>query len=289
MRGLFNLGIATLASLITNSWAIPIIAQPGGKDALVLTVDNTINATYAVSSPAVSSNPLAISILNNFGSDSLTAYITGLDSNSSVVFLSPDGTFYYPDAGGSNIPVAIQENLGLTLNGQGKTTQLTIPDYISSGRIWVSVGTLEFFAVEVNGLTSLVEPSFANPNDPSAGVNWGFIEFTNNAGGIYANISFVDFVGLVMGMSLTLASGVVQTVHGLAAGAMTKICSDLVAQTAVDGQPWDQMCVTDSNGEALRVLSPNIYASINPGAMGTYYDTYVSDVVSFKHLDPYPS
>ncbi|KAI0121301.1 hypothetical protein BJ170DRAFT_714582 [Xylariales sp. AK1849] len=278
MRGLFGLAIATLATLITTSLAIPIVVQPGNEEDLIITAENAMNGTH-VEDPVFSSNPLSISIINNLSSSSsLNAYVTGLDTNNAVVFLSPSGSWYYPDPSGATTPVLVKADIALTLNGYGETTEFTLPDYISSARVWVAEGSLSFYTVEAEGATQLVEPSFANPSDPSAAVNWGFVELTNNSGGIYANLSFVDFVGLVMGMSLTLGSGEVQKVQGLKQGAVSSICSDLKSQTAVDGQPWDKMCVTDTSGNPLRVLAPNIYMDINTGAMEDYWDDYVDQV-----------
>ncbi|KAG4219496.1 hypothetical protein PC116_g32024, partial [Phytophthora cactorum] len=163
---------------------------------------------------------------------------------------------------------------------QGETTEFTLPDYISSGRIWVAEGELQFFAVAAaDGTSQLVEPAAANPSDPSAGVNWGFVELTNTEeGGIYANISFVDFVGLVMGMTLTLASGETQEVKGLQQDSLATICQELRDQAAADGQPWDKLCVTDANGKPLRILAPNLYQSIDPLAQVDYYNDYIEQV-----------
>ncbi|ORY58899.1 uncharacterized protein BCR38DRAFT_413218 [Pseudomassariella vexata] len=186
---------------------------------------------------AVTATPLKLSLKNKLGGQ-LNAYVTGQDTAGDVVMLAPDGSWYHPDAGGSTSPVQINA-ANVTLPLTGDVTELTIPDFISAGRIWVAVGELQFF--------TLVEPSAVNPDDPSADVNWGFVELTNTEkSGIYANISFVDWVGLLLGMSLTLGSGEVQTVEGLAKNAVSSICNDMKTQAA-DGQPWDKMCVSDAS------------------------------------------
>lgn len=285
MRGLLRLTIATAAALITSSVAVPLLATAGGRDDLILTPENTLNGTQPPDDApmeAAASNPMKIAIINNFSSSgSLTAYVTGRDSNNAVVFLSSAGTWVYPDAGGSTTPVPVQGDVALPVNGFGQTTEFTLPDYISAARVWVAEGTLNFYTVTAGGGTQLVEPSATNPGDPSSTTNWGFAELTFNKDGIYANISFVDFVGLVMGMRLTLGGGGgVQTVKGLKQDAIAGICNDLKAQAASDGQPWDQLCVIDSSGKELRVLSPHVYVDITPGAMDDYFDGYVDQVVS---------
>lgn len=85
-----------------------------------------------------------------------------------------------------------------------------MPDYISAARVWFAQGNLHFYSIWAGNAPGSVQPSFANPRDPSAGVNWGFVELTNNAGGLYANLSYVDFVGLALGMSVRRGNGVTE-------------------------------------------------------------------------------
>lgn len=267
--------------------AKPLRARPGTVQDIIITKYNTLNGT---ATPRVktltAANPLKISITNNIsGNSGLTAYITGRHPDGAVVFLDSSGSWYYPDPDGSTIPVQVLDDIALPLSGVGGTTTFTLPGYLSAARVWVADGSLNFYAVTSGGI-QLVEPSFANPNDPSSAVNWGFVELTYLANGIWANLSFVDFVSLVMGMRLTLGSGEVQTRQGLVAGAINDICNDLIAQTAVDGQPWNEMCVTDGIGNPLRILSPNIYLGINRTAFSGYFDQYMEQVVSQERNRP---
>jgi hypothetical protein len=282
MRGIFGLAIATATTFIGYTLAIPkpIVVTPGDEDDIIITAENTVNGTHVPEDPVINRNPLKFTVHNNFGGG-LYAYVTGKDPTGAVVMLTTSGSWYYPNPGGSQQPIAIPTDAGhaIPLSGSG-TTDFSIPDYISSGRVWISQGQLEFFTVTTgDGKPSLVEPSAVNPSDPSAGMNWGFVELTNTANaGIYANISFVDFIGLIISMRLRLGSGEVQTVEGLASNAVSQICNGLIAQTARDGQPWDKMCVTKSDGTPLRVLAPNMYVASNPGAMANYYTSYVDQV-----------
>jgi hypothetical protein len=100
----------------------------------------------------------------------------------------------------------------------------------------VAAGDLEFFVIDAGGSTGLVEPSAVNPSDPSAGINWGFVELTNNDGGLYADISYVDFVGMPLGISLESEDGT-QGAEGVAADAVSEICAALQAQATIDGAP----------------------------------------------------
>lgn len=280
MRSL--LALSCLLSVARLALAIPLVVRPGNEGDIIITEDNTLNQTST--GPPIehqAEGQLPISVVNNLaGGESVYAYVTGKDPNGNIVLLQPDGTWYHPEDTGSETPVEIPVDLAIPLGGQGSTTDFTIPTYIISGRIYVSIGKLKFHTVKDDtGKLSLVEPSALNPNDPSAGMRWGFVELTNTAeGGIYANISYVDFVGLVLGMILFTTDGGTQSALGLEAGAMERICEDLRAQAASDGQPWDKLCVTDSSGNQLRVLSPNYYLSIDPAAFSGYYDSYIDEV-----------
>ena len=279
MRGLAGLVVAATAFL-GQTLARPLVANPGDIDDLWITDKNTVNGTVPTNMNT-QSNPLKFTLHNNWGGDNMVAYVTGRDSNDQVVMLTRSGQFYYPDPAGSEVPVDLPSSadVAIPLGSKGASTDFTVPDFISSGRVWVSDGELKFYTVLAgDGRVALVEPSFANPSDPSADLNWGFVELTNNAGGIYANISFVDFIGLVISMRLTLGSGDVQTVKGLEPGAIAGICDDLHAQASLDGQPWDEMCVKRPDGTPLRILAPNIYLASNPGSMDSYYTPYIDEV-----------
>lgn len=285
MRGFYSVAVAAATTLVSQTLAVPIVVKPGGAGDIIITEENTINGTH-VPSPtdqktAADGTPLTISLSNNYGGE-LYAYVTAQDPSGAIVMLSTSGAWYYPDPAGSAEPITIDADVAIPLNGQGQKTDVTLPDYVTSGRVWVAEGKLTFYTVaDGNGLPQLVEPSAANSADASANINWGFIELTNTQdAGIWANISFVDFVGLILGMTLTLGSGEVQTVEGLAPDAVASICGDLAAQAAADGQPWDQMCVKGADGTPLRVMAPNQYVAAHPGAQDGYYDDYIEQVWS---------
>ncbi|KAL9111758.1 MAG: hypothetical protein Q9227_003817 [Pyrenula ochraceoflavens] len=320
MRSFSSIVLAIAASLIGQTLAAPAqIVQPGTVHDVLVTTNNTVNAT-GISSTTNTGNgtidpttglnetnnhtpvdklvgisafknvssgggKLQMSFVNNFGGGDITAYVTGLDSNEDLVMLQPDGTFFKPTVTPEqSVPLAVTQNVALPLKGQGQTTTITIPGYISAARVWFAAGgQLQFFVVAgAGGSPSLVEPSAVNPKDPSADVNWGFVELTNTeAGGLYANISYVDFVGLILGMSLTTTDGSgTQAAAGLSPDAVTSICNALDAQAKVDGQPWDQLCLADKSGKPLRVLAPGDYAATNPDAFADYFSNYIDQVWS---------
>lgn len=281
MHSFSTLLFGAVACLIGNALAAPLIVHPGTANDVVITNKDTVNATHTAVTNSTGSGgtqQLQIDMVNNFAG-SVNAYVTGLDPNNQLVMLQTDGSWLYPDAGGATTPQPINGNIAIALGGQGSTTTITLPDYISAGRVWFAAnGELQFFVVQGADGPSLVEPSSTNPQDPSAAVNWGFVELTNIAdGGLYANISYVDFVGLPLGMSLT-GSGGTQTALGLPATAVSSICNDLKTQAASDGQPWDQLCVVDSSGNPLRVIAPPDFTSVNTNAFSSYWTDYVNQV-----------
>ncbi|OTA37880.1 hypothetical protein BTJ68_02396 [Hortaea werneckii EXF-2000] len=222
-----------------------------------------------------------------------------------------DGTFFYLDAQDGEPQLVDTSSIALPLNGVSFTnegvsvatvdpnnttgttdindvlhdvhpaevTNLTIPDFMIGARIWLAVGELQFYSVlGENGMPSLVEPSAVNPRDPSANVSWGFVEYTLNEAGIYADISFVDFIGLPLGIILESETTDVQTALGPEVGTVQNICNDLAGQAAIDGQPWDRLCVYNAAGNPLRVLSPVDYLALDANAFDGYYDSYVDSV-----------
>ncbi|CAF9920633.1 MAG: hypothetical protein GOMPHAMPRED_002096 [Gomphillus americanus] len=288
------LAMATAAmALLAQSLAAPTarslqrraqVVHPGDAHDIIITDKNTVNATQKANGTMVPNIApdgviLPLSFTNNFAG-SVNAYVTGLDANNKLVLLQPNGQFYYPPRPSGGVPQLITANVAIPIGGRGNNAQISIPGYISAARIWFAVGNLKFYTVlDGNGNPSLVEPSSANPNDPNAGVNWGFVELTWNAAGVFANISYVDFVGLILSMSLA-ASGQTQYAGGLNSNAVNLICAALSRQASQDGQPWGDLCMADGSGNNLRVIAPIDYMSTNPGAWNGYYDNYINQVWS---------
>lgn len=274
---------ALAASLIGQSLAMPLIVHPGDASDIIINPDEMTNGTLVGGTPAEgdgqpTSNPqLGLVLQNNYDAAPINVYITGQDTSGAIVFVLPDGTFYYPPPTTSTTPEPITENVAVPLGGKGSETSLSFPDYISSGRVWIAAGDLMFYVVDAGGKPGLVEPSSTNPEDPSSGTNWGFVELTNNLSGIYADVSYVDFVGMPLGLSLKSVDGV-QTVQGTSTNAVSEICSALQAQAAIDGAPWDALCVKDEAGTLLRVMAPADYITLDSSAFKDYWTDYVNQV-----------
>lgn len=263
------------------------IVKPGGVDDVIVDEDNTLNGTFhtadtfrvaaaEIQDPVPGNLPLHL--VNNLGGDNLNCYISGLDSDGRVVFLGGDGTLIYPSSGGSDIPVPITENIAIPMPPQGETFEITLPIAMSSGRVYFSQGELQFFMVFIGSGDGLVQPSINNIQDPSAGLNWGFVELTlTTEGVIWANISYVDFVGLIMSMTLRNLDGSTQEVIGLPGNAVGTVCEQLLAQGNADSRPWGAMCIAAADGTPLRVLSPEDYETVEQGGFDDYWTAYVDE------------
>lgn len=208
---------------------------------------------------------LTIQLVNQTDTADVWAYITGLalQRGSARVLVKADGCGLYfpasPPAGQILQPLA--EDCAIPLGppgGPGAT--VTIPQ-IAGGRVWFSVRRKLTFLLNPGGPgggAALVEPSVLNPTDPNADVDFSFCEFTLNADQLFANISYVDFVGrLPIALTLRTRAGAVQHVSGMAPDGLERVCAGLRAQTARDGRPWDKLIVQrPGDTRPLRVLSP---------------------------------
>ncbi|KAL7755388.1 hypothetical protein ACKLNR_014486 [Fusarium oxysporum f. sp. zingiberi] len=259
-------------------------ANPGGPEDVEITAANMLigspseNKTPLLADRGVYSRPLLVKLINNFKEHTVKAYISGLDYTGNVFFVGPSGKIIYPNAKASRFPIEITQNIAIPLVSGRESLSIQLPSFIRSGRVYFSNGDLKFFVVDMGNGNSVVQPSVTNIRDPNAGLSWGFVELTYIHGLLYANISYVDFVGIVLGMVLVKKDGTTQITAGLEAGAVTKICNDLMKQSKIDGRLWASLCIVNDDGKPIRVLSPGNQHDINPRIFENYWDDYVDDV-----------
>jgi hypothetical protein len=222
---------------------------------------------------------LNIALQNQTTSNTVYAYVTGLalQQNNALFLLQSDGMSHYFPTQPPSIGSPLTQNCAIALGNPGSTRTVTIPQ-IAGGRIWFSIGSPLTFLL--NPGPALVEPSVTNPSDPNINTSWGFCEFTFSSAELYANISYVDFVGLPISLNLTNSSGATQNVTGLPQSGLDTICSGLISQTASDGQPWSSLIVKNSSGQNLRVLSPNNGIVMNRSMFSGYFEPYVAQTWS---------
>lgn len=238
--------------------------------------------TYAAAASDLKGHNMArinINLVNNLV-DGVNCYFSALDPEGRIFFLASDGSIIRPSSGGSATPVRIGEDLAIPMSSLGQSLNITIPLSFLSGRLYFVEGELSFSVVSIgNGTDGLVQPSLAL-DDPARDLNWGFVEMSlTEAGEIWSNISYVDFIGIIMSMALLSKDGTKQEVVGLSSDGVSRVCEDLRTQTSVDGRAWDAMCIARPNGTPLRVLSPGNYLEyVGHRGFDDYWQQYVDTV-----------
>lgn len=219
---------------------------------------------------------LDVVLRNDTGAAQLWAHITGRDESGGMVILGADGkTPYTPESPSSTLQ-PLGADCAIAVGPSGSTRTVSVPR-ISGARIWFCKDQpLTFF---INPGPALVEPSATNPSDANYNLDWAFCEFTWNASELYANVSFVDFVGLPVSLQLKTGDGSVKTVPGLPSDGLDQVCAKLEAQGRVDGKGWEKLVIrSPASGAALRALSPNSGSVLVPGLFDGYYQPYVDAV-----------
>jgi hypothetical protein len=248
--------------------------------------NSSTGSNYTLTAAEIANNvtfgKLDIDLINNINSSNVIAILSGLDEAGELVLLDENNQWFYPKAEGAEgdktpLPDSVKRKLG----PKDSKTTLKLPDYIYSARVWFADGDLQMFVVKTPTGQGLAEPSPFNMDDPNKDLNWGFAELTNSkTWGLYANLSFVDFVGMALGLKLRRHGNDTTEVKGLPTGGKYKVCNDLVDQAKKDGQPWDQLCINDDQGKLLRVLSPAGGISINKTAFSDYWYPYTNETAT---------
>lgn len=203
-----------------------------------------------------------LNLVNNSSAAVANAYVVGTGPDGQPLFVRADGSSFTPPSPSSPLtPVPADCAIPFASGWQ-----VSLPR-ISGARIYVVLDTtLDFF---INPGPNVVHPSFLNTGDPNYARDWSFAEFTFNDAQLYANISYVDFVGVPMGLELTTASSGTQRVAGLPSGSLDAVCAELSAQ----GSVWANLIQTGA-GRNLRAVSPHHRADQFTG----YLDDYINQV-----------
>ncbi|KAI0535856.1 hypothetical protein GGR58DRAFT_515013 [Xylaria digitata] len=176
-------------------------------------------------------------------------------------------------------------------DGSVKTSFKT-PGAVNSGRIYIVVdGHLNFHS---NQDRQIFQPDPHNPIDITHQELWNFIELThtkdpnNGDENMIVNLSFVDWVSLPSGISITSQNqnGSVESVAvgGFESNGLVKVCEAL---SALDGF-WPKLCMRAADRTPIRVMSPEKYLSIHSDDKDAakYYEPYINRVwEKYKDVD----
>ncbi|MEU9078758.1 beta-1,3-glucanase family protein [Kitasatospora sp. NPDC048538] len=220
---------------------------------------------------------LDVDLVNTVPSQPVYAHVLGLDParGNSWAFLRSDGSTLYHPPSPSAPGAPLGADCAIALGAPGATPRRVRLPYLSSGRIYLSVGRPLTFLI--NPGPGIALPSVSNPTDPNIATSYGFCEFTYGPDQLYANISYVDFAAVPIAFDLTTGDGR-QRVSGLPAGGLESVASALRTQAAQDGGDWARLIVPDSAGRTLRILSPNTAISADPALFDGYLDGYLAAV-----------
>lgn len=215
-----------------------------------------------------------IQLHNSVNADNVHAYVTGTGlQRGTLFFLRADGkTPYYP-ANPSSPGTPLAHDCAIKLGNAGSSAKVTVP-HLKSARIYFVIGKLHFSLNPGGDGPALVQPS---PTDSeNHDVNWSFAEFTWDLDRMYANISFVDFVGLPIALTLKTTSGGTQHVAGLPADGIAAVCKKL--EHVGENSDWAKLVMKTKQGHYLRAISPNNGMVLHPGLFKGYYEKYVDNV-----------
>lgn len=266
--------------------AVQIAARDGQQ--LKVRIDNKLGKEVSVYIQGKVDNNYVMVTLDESGASTFTPVPAqpapqGAISASGV---APEGKVGVVTRDGNSTSSAPQD-LRISIPPEGK--DFLIPGYMESSRIYISEEpTLQFLAQEPadpNGAPGIVQPDFLNPSIPGANTSWGFMEFNYSPSELFVNLSFVDFLGLVLGMEMAYNGDGGQTsdsVGGPTKDALRNVCDNLDnLSDQPDGMDWSVLCQRDNTGKPLRVISPEKYMSNLAGAdspFTTYFDGYVDRV-----------
>ncbi|KAI5201258.1 glucanase b [Aureobasidium subglaciale] len=224
--------------------------------------------------------PDSLHFLIKNDTDSLCyAYLTGfaIQYNLRRCFLKSDGrSLFFPTSSGMDSPRTTLDGDCAISIAACESFSLQVPQ-LSGGRLWISKNDRLAFFLDPG--PQLVEPSVTNLTDANNQIDFSFVEFTLNEQGLYANISYVDFVGcLSVGLELLEMSGNIQKVKGLAPGGIDEVANGLREQSRVDGFDWTKLVVTrDSGGGVSRILNATNAKAVGAD-FGGYFEPYVDQV-----------
>lgn len=217
-------------------------------------------ATLSLALPTSSTHQLPITFQNE-ASEPMCAFIVGRDiATDATLFLdAATSTWFTPDASSAGQTFGCDSNLAVRVPAGNGTHAVALPGYLTGARVWLGYGLS--FGVAPGG--GIVQPS---PADAST---WQIVEFSSLPQQTWADISYIDQIGVPVGLYMTGADGNTLAAPGLPAGAKETICDYLDGV----GEAWGSLCVRRDDGSVVRIFPPG-YAS----GLANLFDDYVEQV-----------
>lgn len=280
MPSTFFLAAVAAATLFTEqALAYPKIPVVRQASAAATAAAPGATASSAASASAPGSGSLQIKLTNSADGD-MYVYIMGKDySNGKRVFYQ-DGspTWYYVSTDGASMNSTSKmyqidsttNDLAVTVAGNSDQT-VTLPGYLESARVYIGSDHMAFHLTESG---DLVEPSPVDTTDANYGFPWGIVEFDYGSNVLCADLSYVDSVGLALGMTVTAGDGTQYVDPGLPSGSLQTVCDQLEAVN----EDWGSLCIKGSDGSLIRAVSPTKVDTANAGSLATLYDDYIEQV-----------
>lgn len=281
----FYLAAVAAATLFTQSLAypkIPVVRNVGDDHGLAgrqASATTTSSGAAATSSAGSSSGNLQIKLTNS-ASDKVYAYIMGKDytNGERVFYQSGSSGWSYVSTSGATLNSTTQKYsidtsaVAVSIAGNSDQT-VTLPGYLESARVYIGSNEMTF---QLTSSGDLVEPSPVDTTDANYGFPWGIVELDYSSSVLCADLSYVDSVGLALGMTVTAGDGTQYVDPGLPAGALKTVCDALEAVNS----DWGNLCIKGSDGSLVRAVSPTKVDTASAGSLATLYDDYIEQVWS---------
>jgi hypothetical protein len=232
-----------------------------------------------VSARDTASDSLSIELINNLNSENVHAYIqTTSEGSDQKLLITADGGIYQPVANSKYVATLIPKNAncGIPLGAKGSSVTISMPIHMLTGRIYVADGGLDIGVLQAASGVALQNPTFQNRADVNFNTSFGFVEANQPGKCMWANPSYVDFVGIPMAMELVTDKETIR-VAGMPGSGVAEVCRQLEDEQKNDGYPWGDLCLKDDNGRPIRVISPQH----NQDGFSGYFDDYIDQVWSY--------
>jgi len=262
--------VTQTVTLNAGSWNFGINAGTGGWNINWFSIDSTGNGGGGTGNliPLAAGHQMTCQFVNNTGYANSQVYVLLMARNAA-------GQFCWLDRNGNMILAVSGQNASSYFIPLSAFTGYQFPTYLSSARLYVSLGAPLNIAINTaaDGSVGIAFPNIENPSDPSINSYFDWIELAviNNA--IWCNTTQVDMFGLPMTMELFQTSGSSNVSVGKVgitesrASIYSAFNSTMPAEfTGLDG--------------TYRILAP-LHGGFRAGqAHGNYFDAYINSIWS---------